>query len=275
MKKLCAVITALLMGLALATPVAHAKPVPPLTMILVGGHGDPTGANLETGLRANGWIPKGANKVNIVKIAYLADATRGEESTADATPKIVAAYNANCLGTNKCELHGTSAGTNPVIRASRALNLGDAQNPNNLENPNTNTKVVLHGSPNPVTGAWHSLNDQTFVDAFDPYSASFTVKEIPLPGMEHWYHQDDYAANKAPQCFNSAAILYMAAVFNSGVHWIQPKNGVHDEWIGPDGVKNREFGAAASTLTVSGNSPVKPTCPADGWYRTSTAAVEN
>jgi hypothetical protein len=255
MKKLCAVITAVVMGFALANPVANAVPPPRPTMILVGGHGDTTGDNLLNGLRANGWIPPG-NKVNVVKIAYLADASRGEESTADATPKIVAAYNANCLGGAKCELHGTSAGTNPVIRASHQLGL-----------PNADTKVVLHGSPNPVTGAWHSLNDQSIVDSFDPYSASFTVKEIPTPGMEHWYHQDDYAANKAPQCFNNAAIFYMAAVFNSGIHGIQPKNGVHDVWTGPDGVINNEFGAAASTLTVSGNSPVKPTCPADGWYR--------
>ncbi len=254
--KLLAVIATLLIGFALTAPISHAKPAAPVTMILVGGNGDSTGGNLENGLRANGWIPPGANKVNVVKIAYLADATRGEASTADATPKIVAAYTANCLAGAKCELHGSSAGTNPVIRASRQLGV-----------QNGSTRVVLHGSPNPVTGAWHSLNDQSFVDASDPYSASFTVKEVPGTGTEHWYHQDDYAANKAPQCFNNSAIFYMGTVFNSGVHWIQPKSGAHDVWTGPDGVINNEFGAGASTLTVSGNSPVKPTCPTTGWYR--------
>jgi hypothetical protein len=256
MKKLCAVITALLMGFALATPLAHARPLPPLTMILVGGHRDTSGSGIEASLRVAGWIPKSPARTNVVKIAYLADATRGEQSTADATAKIVAAYNTNCLGGNKCELHGTSAGTNPVIRASHQLGL-----------PNGNTKVVLHGSPNPLTGAWHSVNNESFVDFLDPFSASFTVKEFPRPGMEHWYHQNDYAANKAPQCFNNAAILYMGVVFTRGVHLPQPKNGVHDVWTGPEGVINHEFGAAASTLTVSGNSPVKPTCPAEGWYR--------
>jgi hypothetical protein len=223
-------------------------------MILVGGGNDTSGDLFEGSLRPLGWIPK--NKVTIVKIGYLADPARGEQSTADATPKIVAAYNTYCLGNIKCELHGISMGTNPVIRASRQVGL-----------PNANTKVVLHASPNPVTGAWHSLNSASFVDQFDSISPSFTVKEIPRPGMEHWYHQDDYAANKAPQCFNEAAIVYMGLVFYNGrVHWVQPKTAAHDVWTGPDGVINHEFGAGENPLTVSGQSPVKPTCPTQ-WYK--------
>jgi hypothetical protein len=249
------------MGFALTPSIAFAKPLPPVTMILVGGHGDPSGNGIEYALRANGWIPRNASAAKVVKIAYLADAARGEESTADAAPKIVAAYNANNCRTAICELHGVSGGTNAVIRASRQLGLDPVP---------ANTKVVLHASPNPATGAWHSLNDQGFVDAFDPYSASYTVKEIPTRGMEHWYHQDDYVANKAPQCFNNTAIWYMVAAFNNGAHAIQPKTGVHDVWTGPDFVKNHEFGAGVSTLTVSGNSPVKPTCP-DPWYRASAS----
>ena len=265
MAKLFAVITAFLMGIAFATPLADAAPPVSTTLIIVGGHGDTTGGWTANQLRSKGWLPK-SNK--IVKIAYLADATRGEESTADATGKIVAAFNANCLGTAPCELHGVSAGTNPIIRASRQLGVpcgGVDQQACPPEFTN-NKKVVLHASPNPLTGVWHSLNNQSFVESFDPFSASFTVKEFPTPGMEHWYHQDDYVANKAPQCFNNAALLYMAAAANSGVHAIQPKNGAHDVWTGPEKVINHEFGAAASTLTVSGNSPVKPTCP-DPWYR--------
>lgn len=250
-------LTFALMGFALGTPVAHAQPQPRLTMILVGGNDDPSGNDFESRLRANGWIPDG-NKVNVVKIEYAADVSHGEESTDEAARKIVDYFAADpkpCQGANPCELHGASMGTNPVIRASRQLGL-----------PNANTKVVLHGSPTTATGTWHSLNDKSFVDLFDRYSATFTVKEIPIQGMEHWYHQDDYVANKAPQRFNEAALTYMGAVF-FGVHYrIQPKNGVHDTWTGPDGVINHEFGAAASPLTVSGTSPVKPTCP-DPWYR--------
>jgi hypothetical protein len=253
MKKILAGIATLLMGFALAAPLGHAGPLPPPTWILVGGHGDPTGSGIDGELFRLGWLPKG--KLNKVRIAYLADASRGEESTADATPKIVAAYNANCLTGAKCELHAVSGGGNAAIRASHQLGL-----------PNANTKVVLHATPNTLTGVWHSLNSQSFVDAFDPYSASYTVKEFPRPGMEHWYNQDDYVANKAPQCSNNAALLYMAGVFNNGVHRIQPKAGVHDVWTGPDGVINHEYGAATSQLTVSGRSAVKPTCP-DPWYR--------
>ena len=255
--KLLAVITTLLIGFALTAPISHAKPAAPVTMILVGGNGDSTGGNLENGLRANGWIPPGAQHKSTSSRSPTWRTLLAERLPLP-TPraKIVAAYTANCLAGAKCELHGSSAGTNPVIRASQQLGV-----------PNGSTRVVLHGSPNPVTGAWHSLNDQSFVDAFDPYSASFTVKEVPRTGTEHWYHQDDYAANKAPQCFNNSAIFYMGTVFNSGVHWIQPKSGAHDVWTGPDGVINNEFGAGASTLTVSGNSPVKPTCPTTGWYR--------
>jgi hypothetical protein len=258
MKRLFALIAALLAGCALTTTLAHAKPSPPVTMILVGGHGDASGDGIEYALRANGFIPKAASQARIVKIAYLADATRGDQSTADATPKIVAAYNTYCLSGARCELQGVSLGTNPVIRASNQLAL-----------PNASTKVVLHASPNPLTGAWHSLNNQSFVDAFDPYSASFTVKEFPRPGMEHWYHQDDYVANKAPQCFNDSAILYMATVFGSR-HVVQPKNAAHDVWTGPEGVINHEFGGAVSPLTVSGKSAVKPTCP-DPWYRSGSS----
>jgi len=255
MKKLCAVITAVLMGFTLATPLAHAKPPPRLTMILVSGHGDTNAVALEQQMRAQGWIPARDNKLNVVKITYLADASRGELSTEEGADRIVDAYNANCLGGAPCELHGASLGANPAIRASHRLGL-----------PNAN-KVVLHIAPNPATGAWHSLNNDTLVDAFDQYSGGVTIKEIPREGMEHWYHQDDYAANKAPQCFNDQAIVYQGVAFQfGGAHMIQPKNGVHDVWTGPDKVKNHEFGAAASTLTVSGNSPVKPTCP-EVWYR--------
>ena len=251
MKKLFALLAALiLMGVGLANHVAHAQP--PLTMILIGGNNDPTSNDFATRLQNRGWIPQGAN---VIKIAYLADVSRGEQSTADGSAKIIDAYNANCQGTNPCELHGASMGTNALIRASRAVGA-----------PNANTRVVLHGSPNAATGTWHSLNNKFFVDYFDRYSATFTVKEIPVPGMEHWYHQDDYVANKAPQCFNDAALSYMAAGFNL-YHTPQPKNGANDTWTGPDGLINHEFGASVNPLTVSGNSPQKPTCPPDRWYQ--------
>ena len=139
MKKILAGIATLLMGFALAAPLGHAGPLPPPTWILVGGHGDPTGSGIDGELFRLGWLPKG--KLNKVRIAYLADASRGEESTADATPKIVAAYNANCLTGAKCELHAVSGGGNAAIRASHQLGL-----------PNANTKVVLHATPNTLTG---------------------------------------------------------------------------------------------------------------------------
>jgi hypothetical protein len=260
MKKLCAVITAVLMGLALTTPIADAAPKR-LTMILISGHGDTQAFNLEQQMQAQGWIPR---NVNVVKITYLADAFQGELSTAQGADEIVKAYTAaHCGGAAPCELHGASLGANPAIRASRRLGQQDP--------PKAFTKVVLHIAPNPATGAWHSLNNDTLIDAFDQFSAGVPIKEIPTKGMEHWYHQDDYAANKAPQCFNDQAILYQGWAFRfGGAHLIQPKNGVHDVWTGPDGVINHEFGAAASPLTVSGNSP-RPnlTCPEPPgvWYQ--------
>src|SRR5512139_1890623 len=119
MKKLFAVLAALvLMGVGLANHVAHAQS--PLTMILIGGNDDPTSSDFATRLQNNGWIPKGAR---VIKIAYLADVSRGEESTADGSAKIVDAYNTNCQGDKTCELHGASMGTNPLIRASRILDV--------------------------------------------------------------------------------------------------------------------------------------------------------
>jgi len=264
MKKLCAIVAAVLTGFALASPLADAAPPKRLTMILISGHGDTNAFALEQQMRAQGWFPFRGNKVdaNVVKITYIADANRGEQSTKEGADAILRAYDANCLGGSPCELHGASLGANPAIRASKAL----AQRvPSKAF-----TKVVLHIAPNPATGAWHSLNNDTLVDAFDQYSGGVPIKEIPTSGMEHWYHQDDYAANKAPQCFNDTAIIFQGVAFQfGGAHNIQPKNGVHDVWTGPDGVINHEFGAAASPLTVSGNSPVKPTCPAgtNAWYQ--------
>ena len=274
MKKLFSVVTALLLvGFAVGYPVAHAKPTKPpgpppggapLTMILIGGNDDPTSSDFANRMSASGWISPGAN---VVKITYPADVSQGEKSTADGNTAILAAYDQWCKGVNPCELHGASMGTNAVIRASHQRGVPCADPTTGPLCPPPNTKVVLHSSPNPVTGAWHSLNTQSFVDAFDRYSATFTVKEIPLPGTEHWYHQDDYVANKAPQCFNNVAISYMGAVFFAIHPQIQPKTGANDTWTGPDKVINHEFGASASPLTVSGNSPNKPTCPASGWYQ--------
>jgi hypothetical protein len=257
LKKLCAVITAALIGLAPTTPLADAAPKL-LTMILISGHGDTQAFSLEQQMRAQGWIPR---RVNLVKITYRADAFQGELSTEEGAVEIVKAYDANCLGRAPCELHGASLGANPAIRGSHKL----------AQQGKAFTRVVLHIAPNPATGAWRSLNNDTLVDTFDQFSAGVPIKEIPDPGMEHWYHQDDYAANKAPQCFDNQAILYQGFAFQFGdAHRIQPKNGVHDEWTGPDGVINHEFGAAASPLTVSGTSP-DPTCPViDGkvvWYQ--------
>ncbi len=263
MKKLSAMLAALLIGSGLGIPAAHAAPPPKppkppgnsvLTMILIGGNDDPTSSDFATRLQNNGWIPKGAN---VIKINYPADVSQGEYSTQQGSDAIIAAYNTNCQGTTPCELHGASMGTNALIRASKSPT---------VQAPNDHTRVVLHGSPNAATGTWHSLNNQTFVDYFDRFSATFTVKETPVAGMEHWYHQDDYVANKAPQCFNDAALTYMAAMFNV-YHTPQPKNGTNDTWKGPDGLINHEFGASVSPLTVSGNSPNKPTCPPDRWYQ--------
>jgi hypothetical protein len=58
-------------------------------MILIGGNDDPTSSDFATRLQNNGWIPKGAN---VIKIAYLADVSRSEESTAEGSAKIVDAY---------------------------------------------------------------------------------------------------------------------------------------------------------------------------------------
>jgi hypothetical protein len=264
MKKILAGIATLVTGFALATPLGYAAPQPTLTWILVGGHGDPTGSGIDGELFRLGWYPKG--KINKVQIAYLADATKGDQSTAEGSEAILKAYNANCKTGAKCEIHAVSGGGNPAIRFANQLGLPNPNNPN--------FKLVLHAVPNTLTGAWHSLNNQSFLDAFDPYSASYTVKEVPRPGTEHWYNQDDYVANKAPQCFSNAALLYMAGAFNSGVHRIQPKAGAHDVWTGPDGVINHEYGAAATQLTVSGRSAVKPTCP-DPWYSAAATSTSS
>src|SRR5512134_585149 len=106
MKKLFAALAALLLtGFGLANPVAHAAPPPKppkgnsLTMILIGGNDDPTSSDFANRLQNRGWIPKGAR---IIKIAYLADVSRGEESTADGNTKILAAYDQWCKGVNPC-----------------------------------------------------------------------------------------------------------------------------------------------------------------------------
>ncbi len=131
------------------------------------------------------------------------------------------------------------------------------------QHPGSAARLTQRGPPEPGTA---STTRPSSINYFDRYSATFTVKELPVPGMEHWYHQDDYVANKAPQCFNDAALSYMAAGFNL-YHTPQPKNGTNDTWTGPDGLINHEFGASVNPLTVSGNSPKKPTCPPDRWYQ--------
>jgi hypothetical protein len=127
-----------------------------LTMILISGHGDTQAFSLEQQMRAQGWIPR---RVNLVKITYPADAFQGELSTEKGAVEIVKAYTAaHCGGAAPCELHGASLGANPASRASKRLGL-----------PNAITKVVLHIAPNPATGAWHSLNNDTLIDAFDQF----------------------------------------------------------------------------------------------------------
>ncbi len=44
-------------------------------MILIAGNDDPTSTDFATRLANNGWILKGAN---VIKIAFLADVSRGE-----------------------------------------------------------------------------------------------------------------------------------------------------------------------------------------------------
>jgi hypothetical protein len=244
---------AAVLGLVFA-PVAVASPAPPSKplVIEIGGHGDASGSGVDYSLWKGGFTAKG---VKTIRIAYLADGYRGEESTADGAAKLTAAWQANCSNGQLCEIHAVSLGTNAANRVARALGL-----------PNATTKVVLHASPTPATGAWHSLNDSDFAAGFDGISANVPIKEVPTPGTEHWYYQDDYAANKAPQCFNDSALFYMGIAYLNGQHRVvDSKTAAHDVWTGPDGVVYHEFGAAANPLTSSGRTP-DPSCP-DPWWR--------
>ena len=213
MTKLIAVITAAsLMVVAFATPLAHAAPPVTTTLIIVGGHGDTTGGWTANELRSKGLVSPSPTRSSKSPTWPTLLAVRRPppkppaKSSPPSTPTVSAPLPVNCTA--------CPPATNPIIRAARQLGVpcGDVDQQACPPYPQftNNKKVVLHASPNPLTGAWHSLNNQSFVDSFDPYSASFTVKELPTPGMEHWYHQDDYIANKAPQCFNNAALLYMA-----------------------------------------------------------------
>lgn len=253
---LCSVVAAAVMAASsLLFPMAVASAASPLTLIVIGGNSDPTSAQAIATMQQLGWIPAGAQ---VIPINYNANVFNTDAAIADGAPKIVAAYNQYCQGVNPCELHGVSLGSTVLAAAEDQLPV-----------PNANTRVVLHNSPVPDTGIYHSLAPSN--PLFQPILSTLGVFPSQTPvapaGTEHWYNQDDPYANSAPQCYNAAAISSMLPLYEpGGSHNITPPSGATYVWTGPDGVINHEFDTFHNPFSVSGNSWFKPTCPPK-WYR--------